>query len=149
MRMDYERFGLEAAQRLAAERGLEVVPAEAEELQVDIDSAEDLARFEHNLRVLKKYRSVHSVDRRPSPGGAEDHWHISVFLTEEVEPLERIALQACLGSDRMRELLSVVGVTKYALPVPTLFFEKPEYAAGRKERRFIFDEDEEGANATT
>lgn len=60
----------------------------------------------------------------PSKSGGEKQ-HIRVFLPFNVEPVERIALQAALGSDGVRELLSLRRV-RGDDPHPTLFAETPE-----------------------
>ena len=106
----------------ADKRGLDVRVPKNNELFIDIDS-EELTTFHRQLAVfLKRTDAAWSV--RPSPSGKPYHVHIVVTLTKRtVTNGERILLQAVLGSDPMRELLSWerIGIGD---PHPTLFFEK-------------------------
>ncbi len=106
--------------------------------QVDIDRKSDLALFKRHFFVLnarmKLYREsagdvfaisipvfTRSDIRRSSNHG--NHWHVEVISSQGLNKAERIALQAALGSDRKRELLSLCRYfagSRY----PTLFFEE-------------------------
>lgn len=68
-----------------------------------------------------------SFTQEPSPSGEAGHYHIVVTLSRDVEPMERILLQAILGSDLQREALSWVRIVN-GDPHPTLFFEKAPLA---------------------
>lgn len=111
---------IESAREKARARGLQVVFPSSRELQVDIDSAESMAVFLANVDRLNH----EGYEVRPSPSRAVGHYHITVRLPYEVTPLERIALQAMLGSDPVREMLSY-GRLQRGIDQPTIFFERP------------------------
>jgi hypothetical protein len=113
----------EEAEREAAALGLVLVEPGPNELQIDIDDYESEKVFYTNLEILGRYISVVSSVVIPSKSGGVRK-HITVTLVREVTPLERIALQAVLGSDRKREVLSLIRVFQ-GDENPTLFFEKP------------------------
>lgn len=116
---------MEHAAKAAKEKGLVIVLPKANELFIDIDDAEGLARFE---KFFPKVRELIEVERhhiRPSPSGEKDHYHITVVFAHALFDYERIALQAILGSDPMREVLSWQR-QRNGQENPTLFFERPE-----------------------
>jgi hypothetical protein len=119
----YSRYQQAAA--TAKERGLVVCAPAPNELFVDIDDAESLALFERNFPKLEELGLFSKVLKTESPSGKPGRWHVVVWLNRDVEStFERIALQALLGSDRVREVLSWQRATR-GDPVPTLFFERP------------------------
>lgn len=96
------------------------------ELQIDIDSEEDLNIFSGQWNLFLKMIPSATYTQEVSVSGFP-HYHITIRLPEDIdlEPLTRIALQACLGSDLTRELFSInnlVNGDKY----PTIFLEKKE-----------------------
>lgn len=119
-------FGSERAEQEAAEKGLVVIFPKENELQLDIDSAEAYETFDKNLKVLRQMFPVAEIIETGSrSGGARKH--IIVRLKQVViSNEERILLQACLGSDCTRELLSYFRVLRRD-PHPTLFFEEPSF----------------------
>lgn len=113
----------------AAEQNLDVELATDTTLFLDIDSEEAFAYFEQQLAV---YDSLDIVDYdyyvvRPSKSGLPKR-HITVYLFEPLPLVERILLQAVLGSDRKRELLAYVG-SKSGQEHPVVFFRPKEKAA--------------------
>jgi hypothetical protein len=102
---------------------LEVITPAPNQLLVDIDGAPSLRIFEKQLGVLYEMGMVIAVESRPSQSGLEGHIHSIITLTINVTEPERIALQACLGSDRRCEILRF---QRYLVndPQPTLFLEK-------------------------
>lgn len=92
-------------------------PAE-DELLLDFDNSVDYDFFEKQLSVLGQYWGVEKHEQYPSISGKPGHLHVIVKLKAKVTPLERIALQACLGSDRKRELLGIVMLHNHD-PFPT------------------------------
>lgn len=109
----------------AAANGWVVVKPKPNEVQIDIDRLEDLAVYTNNLSILKESAPdlVKKEETHVSPSGEPGHFHITLTLAQKITPVERIAIQAALGSDRKRELLSYLR-TRRGDPVPTLFFEK-------------------------
>jgi hypothetical protein len=101
-----------------------VLPAE-NELQIDID---DDAQFEIFSRASESFAknwwldsASPSVEIHPSKSGLPSR-HVTITLPFSITPWQRIALQASLGSDPMRELLSSIRLMKGDI-APTLFVE--------------------------
>jgi hypothetical protein len=109
----------------AAEQGVDVRYPMANELFIDIDDARGQHEFDENWPLITDiFKSEGKVivwitPSRRKPEGK----HIVVTLPRNVTPLERIALQAAMGSDPRRECHSM---RRYFAgdPLPTLFFEK-------------------------
>ena len=114
------RFAYERATR----ENLQIVLPRANELQIDIDNedAEEVFTVLMN-HLVPAFIGFSSVIKNPSKSGAPGKFHITVALNQDVTPLERIALQAILGSDRKRELLSFIELAN-GDKTPTLFLEK-------------------------
>lgn len=113
------QYGLDSAR----EQGLRVVLPSAFELLIDIDNKPDLERFTLAYDFARRLGMVDGYSAGPSKSGGERR-HITVRVPLKVTPLERIALQAILGSDWRRELLSLDRLNR-GDAVPTMFFEKP------------------------
>lgn len=112
----------ESAYSKATLMGLVVVTPEPNQLQIDIDSDVAYAVYKQNLETLKQFFPVASIEEHPSKSGGEKR-HVTITLIKPVmSNMERILLQACLGSDGIRELLSYVQVFD---PHPILFLENP------------------------
>lgn len=95
------------------------------ELFLDVDSAED---FKHFISLFDRLQ-VHLPDvtftwTKSKSGG--DKKHVIVTFPSELgfSEIERIAWQACMGSDRIREFLSMLSWKKDATSRPTVFFEQ-------------------------
>lgn len=103
--------------------GLRVVLPEANQLQIDIDSEEHLLSFMSALGVILRNWDTEGIDveAHPSKSGLP-RLHITLTLPFEVSPWQRIALQAALGSDPTRELLSATRLMR-GDSHPTLFVE--------------------------
>lgn len=104
-----------------ARSGLVAVLPKADELFLDVDNRADLEVMKEILGVLGLRFQVVEKQRTTSKS-KNGHVHVVLKAPRELHPLERIALQACLGSDRKREALSLLRHMdgKYA---PTVFFE--------------------------
>lgn len=108
--------------------GYDILVPGDDELQLDLDSDEDYGRFVVAIARLKSEYDAKASDtelvweERPSKSGLP-HKHIIVHLPATITNLERIALQAVLGSDRTREMLSLFRLWD-GDPVPTLLAEK-------------------------
>ncbi len=115
---------LEKAERAAAAKGCYVRLPKPNEIFIDIDSNEDYEVFEKGLTVLREFYEVSSVEETPSRSGGECR-HVVVQLTGDnyLGDYERCLPQACLGSDRLHELLSLKAIKGGATLHPTLFFE--------------------------
>lgn len=110
---------------LAEAEGLTVVIPGPYDLQIDIDDgAAALQRMSEGLEALRSYYSVTEMKRTTSRGGGT-HVYLAIDGIDLGDnPILRCALQACLGSDVKRELLSILRVITRTNRPPTLFFEK-------------------------
>jgi hypothetical protein len=94
--------------RLNAEvAGFDVVIGHETMLTLDLDSEEAEAQFRNELEAVNRLLGVLKVEEWPSKRGGA-HKHAVVWLKTPATALERIALQAALGSDPLREILSVI-----------------------------------------
>lgn len=122
---------------VAAREGLRVDLPGPYELFIDIDSQEDREHYDA-MRAILIQNGIEIVSERetPSSKSAERHSHIRLVLNspEPLTPIERIALQACLGSDRKRELLSWLRIRLKLDRPPTVFFERESDPAEPEER---------------
>ena len=112
----------ECAIQEAKDNGLDVVFPKPSELQVDIDSDAAYERYCGVLDRLLHHLPFVTESITPSRSGYPKR-HIVLTLREPVTDVQRIALQAILGSDPVRELLSLKRIEN-GDPHPTLFFEK-------------------------
>ncbi len=122
---DEEALSREKANRMAEERGLVVVEPAPNQLFLDIDSKQGWVQF---LEQVDRVRSMFpglSATEAPSPSGKPWKRHVVVELPFKLTEIERIALQAILGSDPTREAMSWLRLQRKEA-TPTLFFEKPE-----------------------
>lgn len=90
------------------------------ELQLDFDSEDDYDRFRGEL--LNLLGEVHPFAQivLDEPSKTSGHRHVVVQLECSLTPLTRLLLQACLGSDRKRELLGYINLQR-GDQQPTLF----------------------------
>jgi len=117
----------ETAFKKAKVEGWDVVLPSKTELFIDIDDEQGAAKFDELFPIFLEFRPNAVVVRRtPSPSGKPGRYHIVVDTNSnsKLTDLERITLQAALGSDRKRELLGWQRV-ELGDKNPTLFFEKP------------------------
>jgi hypothetical protein len=98
--------------------------------QIDLDTKNDVKTFRKMVYILRARTNLYaqacfdmprfiSTRIHRSKGG---HWHAKIVCDKPLSDITRIALQAVLGSDRKRELLSLCRYfagSRY----PTLFFE--------------------------
>jgi hypothetical protein len=110
----------------ARKENLRVVLPTSRELQIDIDSDDAFATFTQAYELLRNLGTFGAAGYsvRPSRSGGEKR-HVTVRLSLAITSLERIALQAILGSDWRREMFSIARLQE-GQAIPTLFFEKIE-----------------------
>lgn len=102
--------------------GFAIYKPDINELCLDIDTEENYKLF--NTRILKiedelALKITWAEYQSTTPG----HRHIVVELPFEIDNYQRIALQAVLGSDLIRELLSIFRIWNND-PFPTLLAMK-------------------------
>ncbi len=114
-------------------RGMRIVYPASNELLIDIDSEEHYTNYERGIACVLRNKIWDDIDISEvvSTSGLP-HRHITITLPNDITPVERIALQAALGSDPMRELMSIIRFINDD-PHPTLFVEQPTIYAGPME----------------
>jgi hypothetical protein len=123
--IQYDPNGKPNSQRAIDEAltfGLSVVFPKDNELQLDIDNDHSFQLYLKQADILKKYIGVEGYKVEPSRSGLPKQ-HITITLSRTVSTIERLALQAMMGSDRVRELLGFVQYLNND-PHPVLFLEK-------------------------
>ena len=90
-------------------------------LQLDLDDAAAEEHYEANKWMLWQYYDFVSEKRTTSKSG---NTHVYITMGEPLPVLERILLQAVLGSDRKREFLSYRNVLD-GKSDPVVLFELP------------------------
>lgn len=113
----------------AEKRGMCVVVPESDQLFVDLDNAADAAKLREHVSLAQTIGLGVTIERiTPSTSPGHSHAVLRVDLSntcwDELTDELRIALQACFGSDRKRELLSLAKALFSVPSPPTLFFEK-------------------------
>ena len=106
----------------AKDNNLDVIFPKPNELLIDIDDDAAYDRYCHLLGIMKRHFRVEMESIVPSRSGYPKR-HITLTLAKPVTDTQRIALQAILGSDPVRELLSLRRVENKDSH-PTLFLEK-------------------------
>lgn len=100
-------------EKLAAGRGLAVRYAAEGELLLDIDGPAARAAHFVLLDMAKRVLGIEVLDSQttPSPSGREGHEHVVLRIYPGPnDTTERVLLQALLGSDPKRELLSLARI---------------------------------------
>lgn len=109
----------------AAALGLDVVLPEANQLQIDLDSQVQYTHYLNMATLLRGKGFVFDEEIAPSKSGLPNrHVTLTFPSCEGFSPWMRVALQASLGSDPKRELLSCVRIFNED-PHPTGFMELP------------------------
>ncbi len=120
-------FSVEQSLERADENGWDVVYPCVNELQLDLDTYDAYLDCIVKLTWLRKFpefKCSYAIGRSKN-----DKWHITVKFDKNIlTHMERIALQASLGSDFKKELISYMRV-KNGEDTPCLFFELPDRAA--------------------
>lgn len=110
----------EDAIKWAEENGLDVLLPKPNQLFIDLDDPYDRQVFEQNRDLIDDSYGISEFMVTTSRSGGK---HLTVNLMQDITPLERVALQAVLGSDRRREAHSLRRLLQ-GEKNPTLFFEK-------------------------
>lgn len=107
--------------KVAKREGLNLVLPKDSEIFVDIDDEADYLSMKMILGVLQKNDIDITIDKETISKSGNNHVYLSINRT--LTPLERVCLQACLGSDRKREVLSLLRIWIMPGLPPTTFFE--------------------------
>lgn len=109
---------------VAAAKGLVVVLPGPRELQLDIDDGESEETMTSMLAALANNGDYFTVDKRTKSAGGNTHVYLTIPAGwEDLTPTLRVALQACLGSDRHRELLSLLRIVRNVPRPASCLFE--------------------------
>lgn len=112
---------LEYDLRKAAET-FDVVRSRPDLLLIDLDTPEAAAQFERVLPKVRDHFGVERVETWPSKSG---NTHAAVTLSKGQPIWVRLALQAALGSDGVREVLGLTRVRNGCEEPSALFRPKP------------------------
>lgn len=96
--------GFDDVMEQAKEKGFDVIQAGPNQLLLDLDTHADAVRYERLLPAFKEHLGAVEIARWNSKSGIGTH--VLVQIREELPEVERILLQAALGSDGVRELLA-------------------------------------------
>jgi hypothetical protein len=125
---DYQWNRSDIAIAEATKKDCVIVRPRSSELFIDIDNESQLNSFSKAIEVFEKTHPCDFV-MKPSSSGKPHRYHAVVTLKKEtVDAKTRILYQAVLGSDPVREVLSLLRLERDD-PMPTIFFER---ASGRK-----------------
>lgn len=117
----------------ADERGQVVVYPSSTDVFVDIDNDADYAFLQARLLDLDThYHELKLIllSAAPSQSGLP-HRHVYLRANRDLSDAERIALQGALGSDRVREFLSLLRAWQGG--AATTFYEAPGWKDPRKD----------------
>lgn len=128
------RESIEAA---AAEKNLTCIFPNANEAQIDLDG--DAQLNERVLEVLRSNRPFPRIDRMQTTSKSGNR-HVHLRFDRPLKTLERIVIQACLGSDPVREILSLLRHNEGSDYCTALF----ETEVGEKQVNAFRSEIEEG-----
>jgi hypothetical protein len=108
---------------LTAKIGCDIVAATDSQLFVDIDTEDQFEMFKKQVQMFEKHFAMRGLEVRPSKQGLP-HRHVVVELAGPMPLVTRIALQACLGSDAARELISMKRALAGEKENVVVFFER-------------------------
>lgn len=100
---DFEASIFEAI-RNAEKSGFEIITDKEYSILLDLDNDESLAHYESIKKIAEDKFAYIEVNRWKSKDGGT---HIVGNVSEVYSKTERLLIQACLGSDRKRELLAL------------------------------------------
>lgn len=116
----------EKAEKKADALGLEMVLPDTNEVQIDLDSPGDIKVMRDGLKILKNKNEGYQFNKLTT--SKSNNKHVYIKFDRTFKPMERIVVQACLGSDRKRELLGMMRVLNGTSDKPSLMFEDPHKA---------------------
>ena len=133
----------------AEENNLRVVLPASNEIQVDLDTPQQAAQFKQLWATLEGNGFILMVEESRSQSGNR-HMHVrfaldnnpmadacSLLSSPKAETLVRIALQAIMGSDPVREFLGLRRFLEQTDRPPSLFFEVKETPISTAARRLV------------
>ena len=117
----YDGSSKEACRKAKLE-GLDIIESNPRLLILDIDSTQDLDFCRKQLIKFRYFLAIEKIEFNVS---RSQHFHIKVHLTKDIEDEKlRIMYQSLLGSDRVKEFLSILRLNTLDLPASVLFSTK-------------------------
>jgi len=120
--MSDEEKGMRGLKEKAERENLRIVYPTPNQLFIDIDSKEDYEFFKNQVNRFDEKYYISNLEDHPSKSGDPNKRHITITTERTWTELERLLMQACLGSDRKREFWGFCNIQ--AGEVSTIFFEK-------------------------
>jgi hypothetical protein len=117
------------ARKKAKAQGLKMVVPRPNQLTIDLDEPTVPLSFYQTLDKLSRLWDLRIEKITSSKSGNK---HIYLKTGENFTPAEKIAIQAILGSDPVREFLSLYRAQHSNLGAPSLLFEVPSRAPFQK-----------------
>lgn len=111
------KFALEQAR----EQGMTVVKGSDTRILLDLDDGEDEEFYATMLPVICEHIKLEEEKRWRSKNGG---LHVQLLSPRPLNVRSRLLIQACLGSDRVKEFLSLVRVWKKESD-PVMLFRPP------------------------
>jgi hypothetical protein len=99
------------------------IPARSNQLQIDLDSVEALHNHCHYYFLLAREGMTKGWKLDYVTSSTLDHFHVTVTMPRAAPLLERVALQALLGSHLTRECYNWIRAKKGA-KMPIVFFRE-------------------------
>lgn len=113
------------AEEVAQKRGQVIVYPKPGQIQIDIDSEAQLAEVQRRIKRMYDMDVIPFKTGVISKSKTPGHYHMTVTIDDDgVSEWQRIALQAVLGSDPLREYLNCMRLLS-GVEKPTRFFETP------------------------
>lgn len=103
------QWGLRRAKKL----GWKIVEPKPNELQLDLDGSRAVRRYGMQFSILRKAGLTKGWREKLLPSKKSGHVHVVITIPKAVNNLERVALQAILGSDIKREAFNYSRVKKH------------------------------------
>jgi hypothetical protein len=100
--LELENFTESAEQ--AKVDGFEVLVAQQDELFFDLDTEDAMTTFDARLDKLIAVFTPNNIRRWRSKSG--QGWHVTLTI-KGLSLAEKVAIQACMGSDPLKELLTI------------------------------------------
>ena len=120
---DPTQESLDKSRAEAVGAGMTVIESASDLLLIDCDSWQDKLRATAMLDELGRlFGGFEVTERYKSKSGKG--WHLVIRIGMDLTPIERIALQAALGSDGFREMLAVACI-RNGVDEPSVLFKPP------------------------
>jgi hypothetical protein len=98
-------LGREDLEDLAKDSNCIVIYSEDNLLLLDLDNDESVKTFHRNIDTFRNNYSVKKINEWKSKSG---NLHVAIEMNDNIDFRERLLLQATLGSDPKKELLSLI-----------------------------------------